>query len=140
MKSQWEEVGFKIKIDVNQAAVHRKMVAEKKLAFFRASWIADYPDAENYFSLFNSRNFSPGGPNTTHFYSKEFDNLFDLAMNEANDSLRGIIYRKMDQMVMDQAPVIVLYYDKVLRLSGNNLHGLDANAMNWLMLEKVKKE
>jgi peptide/nickel transport system substrate-binding protein len=62
IKSQWEELGFKINIDVNQAAIHRKMIGENKLGFFRASWIADYPDPENYLSLFYSNNFLPEDP------------------------------------------------------------------------------
>jgi ABC-type oligopeptide transport system substrate-binding subunit len=33
----------------------------RKSFFFRASWIADYPDAENYLSLFYSKNFSRMG-------------------------------------------------------------------------------
>ncbi len=140
IKNQWEEIGFKIKIDVNQAAVHRKMIAEKKLAFFRGSWLADYPDAENYLSLFYSKNFSPGGPNNTHYSNKDFDELFDRSMKETVDSIRFTMYRELDQMVMDQAPVIILYYDKILRLHQNNIHDLKSNAMNLLMLEAVKKQ
>ena len=140
IKSQWEEIGFKIQIDVNQAAVHRKMIAEKKLAFFRASWLADYPDAENYLSLFYSKNFTPFGPNTTHYSNLSYDLLFEESMDEVNDSLRGIMYRKLDQMVMADAPVIILYYDKVVRLFRNNIHGLSTNPMNLLMLESTEKK
>ena len=140
IKSQWEEIGFRIQIDVNQAAVHRKMIAEKKLAFFRASWLADYPDAENYLSLFYSKNFTPSGPNTTHYSNLSYDLLFEKSMDEVNDSLRGIMYRKLDQMVMADAPVIILYYDKVVRLFRNNIHGLSTNPMNLLMLESTEKK
>lgn len=139
IKSQWEDLGFKIKIDVNQAAVHRKMVAEQKLPFFRGSWIADYPDAENYLALFYSKNFAPSGPNFTHFSNAVFDKLYEKASTEANDSLRFIFYRQMDQIVMDEAPVVVLYYDKVLRLTQNNIDGLGSNAMNLLVLKQVRK-
>lgn len=140
IKSQWEEIGFKIQIDVNQAAVHRKMIAEKKLAFFRGSWLADYPDAENYLSLFYTKNFTPFGPNTTHYTNSEYDLLLEKSMEEVNDSIRGILYRKLDQMLMADAPVIILYYDKVVRLFRNNIHGLSTNPMNLLMLETTEKK
>lgn len=139
IKSEWESLGFKIRIDVNQAAMHRKMVAEQKLAFFRGSWIADYPDAENYLSLFYSKNFAPGGPNYTHYSNKEFDALYELASTETSDSLRAEYYKRMDQMVTDEAIVIILYYDKVVRLSQNNVSGLSNNAMNLLVLKNVRK-
>ena len=140
IKSEWENIGFKIKVDVNQAAVHRKMVAEEKLAFFRGSWIADYPDAENYLALFYSKNFTPNGPNYTLFSNKKFDDMYQRAAVEVNDSVRYSLYRQMDQVVMDEAPVVILYYDKVLRLTQNNISGLGSNAMNLLMLKNVKKK
>ena len=140
IKSEWESLGFKIKIDVNQAAIHRKMVAEQKLSFFRGSWIADFPDAENYLSLFYSKNFAPAGPNYTHYNNPEFDKLYELSSQQTNDSIRADYYKKMDQMLTNDAVVIVLYYDKVLRLSQNNIHGLNNNAMNLLVLKTVRKE
>ncbi len=139
IKSRWENLGFKIKIDVNQAAVHRKMIAEQKLNFFRASWIADYPDAENYLSLFYSKNFAPSGPNYTHYSNPKFDRLFEKAGTETNDTIRFHLYREMDQLIMEDAPVIILYYDKVLRLYQHNIEGLGSNAMNLLDLKHVRK-
>ncbi|REJ81805.1 MAG: ABC transporter substrate-binding protein [Bacteroidetes bacterium] len=139
IKSQWENLGVKVKIDVNQAAIHRKMVSEQKLEFFRGSWIADYPDAENYLSLFHSGNFAPGGPNYTHYRNSEFDRLYSSASGINHPEERWKIYRKMDSLVMADAPVIILYYDKVLRLVSNEIQGLENNAMNMLVLKNVRK-
>jgi oligopeptide transport system substrate-binding protein len=55
-----------------------------------------------------------------------------------NDSVRYQKYREMDSLVISQAPVIILYYDRVLRLSGNNVTGLRMNSMNLLTLKTVK--
>jgi peptide/nickel transport system substrate-binding protein len=46
----------------------------------------------------------------------------------------------MDQLVMDEAPVVVLYYDEIINLSQNNISGLNQNAQNLLVLKKVKKQ
>ena len=116
------------------------MKAQAKLPFFRASWIADYPDAENYLSLFYGKNFSPQGPNYTHFYQKEFDDLFEKAMACTNDSVRFNYYRKLEKIIMDDAPVVVLYYDQVLRFVQNNIEGMDSDPMNLLTLKKVRKK
>lgn len=132
-------IGIKIKIEVHPPATLREMVAKSKLNFFRASWIADYPDMENYLALFYSRNFCPQGPNYTHFSSKEFDLLFEEARNQTNDSLRSILYEKMNRMIIDEAPVVVLYYDMVLRFTHKNITGLGSNPMNLLTLKRVKK-
>jgi peptide/nickel transport system substrate-binding protein len=107
--------------------------------FFRGSWIADYPDAENCLSLFISSNFCPSGPNYTHFTSPVFDNLYRECSNESNDSVRGLKYMQMDQLLIEDAPVVVLYYDEVLRFSRKNISGLGSNPLNMLILKQVKK-
>ncbi|MFM8431665.1 MAG: ABC transporter substrate-binding protein, partial [Bacteroidota bacterium] len=140
IKSQWEELGIKVRIDVNQAAVNRKLVSEQKLSFFRGSWIADYPDAENYLSLFYSPNAAPTGPNYTHYSQSYFDSLYRSALIAESDSARYRLYVDMDRAVMEQAPVIVLYYDKVVRMVRPEVEGLVPNAMNLLWLKYVEKK
>ncbi|NVN94856.1 MAG: ABC transporter substrate-binding protein [Bacteroidetes bacterium] len=140
IQNQLTEIGLKIKIDVNPPATLREMIAKSKIPFFRGSWIADYPDAENYLSLFYSPNFCPIGPNYTHFSNKNFDLIYNKAQNEVNDSIRYNYYNQMDQIIMNEAPVVVLYYDQVLRFVQNNIQGLGSNPMNLLTLKKVKKQ
>lgn len=139
IQSQLNEIGFDIKIDVTPPGILRDMIAQSKVSFFRGSWIADYPDAENYLSLFYSRNFCPAGPNYTHFSSREFDRLYDLAALESDDSLRSLIYARMDNLVMQQSPVVILYYDQVLRFTQKDVKGLTTNPLNLLTLKKVTK-
>jgi len=139
IQQQLNDIGFNIKIDVNPPATLREMIAKSKVSFFRGSWIADYPDAENYLSLFYSKNFCPKGPNYTHYKSKAYDDLFEKAQKEINDSLRYVYYHQMDQMIMDEAVVVPLYYDQVLRFYQNNITGLGSNPMNLLVLKRVKK-
>lgn len=140
MQGQLSESGIKIKLEVNQGAAHREMVAKQKLNFFRASWIADYPDAENYLSLFYSPNFAPVGPNYTHFKSEKFDELYRQSVSITNDSIRFRLFQQMDQLILNESPVVILYYDQVVRLYGNNISGLGKNGMNLLSIKKVKKE
>ncbi len=134
------EIGIEIKIDISPPAALKEMKAQAKLPFFRGSWIADYPDAENYLSLFYGKNFSPQGPNYTHFYNKEFDALFEKAMACINDSVRFEYYHRLEEMMMNDAPVVVLYYDQVLRFVGNDIEGMDADPMNLLTLKMVRKK
>ncbi len=140
IQHQLNELGFTIRIDVSPPATLREMMAHGRSSFFRASWIADYPDAENYLSLFYSENLAPSGPNYTHYQSHEYDAMYEKSMAETNDSLRYTYYRMMDQMVMDQAPVVVLYYDQVLRFIHTDIENLGSNAMNLLVLKSVRKK
>lgn len=134
------ETGIIMKIDITPPAALKEMKAQAKLTFFRASWIADYPDAESYLSLFYSRNFCPQGPNYTHFSSKAFDRLYEKSMEEVDDSTRYQYYHQMERLIMEESPVIILYYDQVLRFVQKNVKGLGSDPMNLLTLKRVRKE
>ncbi len=139
IQSQLGELGIKIKIDVQKASVLSETIAHAKVNFFRKSWVGDYPDEENFLSLFYSKNWSPAGFNYTHYRNPQFDILYEKAQAELNDSLRFDYYRQMDKLLIDDAPVVPLYYDQVVRLVHNNIQGLTSNSMNMLSLKKVKK-
>lgn len=140
IQHQLSEIGIKINIEVSTGATFRDMVANSKLLFFRGSWIADYPDAENYLALFYSENFSPGGPNYTHYENPEYDSLYKKALNTMDAQKRQQYYRQMDRMIIDDAPVVPLYYDQVVRFTRTNIKGLGNNPMNLLVLKHVQKE
>ena len=140
IQQQLSIVGIDIKLDVNPPAALREQMAQGKSPWFRGSWIADYPDAENYMTLFYSPNHSPNGPNYTHFSSKAFDRLYKASLSETDPSVRLRLYRQMDSLVMDEAPVVVLYYDQILHFTHKNISGMRTNAMNALDLRYTKKE
>jgi peptide/nickel transport system substrate-binding protein len=106
--------------------------------FFRASWIADYPDAESYLAMFYSKN--PAPPNYTRYNNPAFDKLYEKALLETNDSLRYRLYQEMDQMVISDAPVVPLFYDISVRFRQPNVSGFTGNGLNLLELRRVRIE
>ena len=135
-----EKTGLNVNIDVMPPSTLRQTKVQGKLSIFRGSWVADYPDAENYLFIFHSKNFSPNGPNYTHYSSPEYDMLYETAI-KINDNLeRRKLYQKMDSLVMASAAVIPLYYDEVVRFTQKNISGLGINPVNLLDLKRVKKE
>ncbi len=132
---QCEEVGIKIQVEVVQKSLLLEQTSKSKALFFRASWIADYPDAENYLAVFYSKN--PAPPNYTRYKNPVFDVLYERALLETNDSLRYSLYRQMDQMVINDAPVVPIWYDMAIHLVNKNVEGMYANALNLLELRKV---
>ena len=140
IQQQLNLLGFDIKVDVNPPGALREQIAQSKSMWFRGSWIADYPDAENYLSLFYSPNFCPKGPNYTHFSNKTYDKLYEKAQKETSTQKRSELYKQMDRLIMEEAPIVVLYYDQVLRFVQKNIEGLSSNPMNLLILKHVKKK
>ncbi|MGB2684480.1 MAG: ABC transporter substrate-binding protein [Olleya sp.] len=134
------KIGLNIKVDVIPASTLKEGKANGKLDLFRASWVADYPDAQNYLSLFYSENFAPNGPNYTHFSNTDFDKWYNQAFNTTEASERTKLYTKMDSLVIKNAPIVPLYYDEVIRFTQKNVIGLGNNPINLLELKHVKKQ
>jgi len=140
IQAQLGEFGIKLKIDVQKPSVLNEAIANSKVNFFRKSWIADYPDEENFLALFYSKNWAPAGFNFTHYVNPEFDKLFELAQAELDHTKRNQYYQQMDQIVMNDSPIVPLYYDQAVRLVHTNISGLTSNPMNMLSLKRVKKK
>ncbi|TVZ53447.1 ABC transporter substrate-binding protein [Dokdonia sp. Hel_I_53] len=140
IQRELQKVGLNISIDVMPPSTLRQMKSSGDLDAFRASWIADYPDAENYLSLFYSENFTPNGPNYTHFKSEAFDNLYERSLGMTDINNRKELYYKMDSLIISEAPIIPLYYDEIIRFTQKTISGFTPNAQNFLVLKRVKKE
>ncbi|GAA0871905.1 ABC transporter substrate-binding protein [Gangjinia marincola] len=139
IQRELQKIGIDVAIDVLPPSTIRQQRSAGKLPIFRASWIADYPDAENYLSLFHSANLAPNGPNYTHYQSKTFDSLYDEASMTTSSDARSQFYKKMDSLVMCEAPVVVLYYDEATRFISKKVSGLGINPINLLDLKRVRK-
>lgn len=139
IQKQLNEIGIKIKIEVLPAAIHTESAARGKLQFFRKSWVADYPDAENYLALFYSKNYAPAGPNYTHFNNRLYDKLYESAKQTLDYDKRIELYQEMDRIIVEEAPIVNLYYDEAIKFHSKNIEGLEINPMNLLTLKRVKK-
>lgn len=135
--NELNQAGINIQVEVMQKSLLLDLTARSQALFFRGSWIADYPDAENYLSVFYSKNPSP--PNYTRFKNAAFDLLYEQALNEINDSVRYSMYRQMDAIIISEAPVVPLWYDMVLHLVHTNIRGFYPNSLNMLELRRVRK-
>lgn len=139
IQRELQKSGLEVVVDVIPASSLKDSKANGKLDMFRASWIADYPDAENYLSLYSSKNFAPNGPNYTHFSNATFDRLYEEAYLETDPEKRAIFYTKMDSLVMQKTPIVPLFYDEVVRFSRKEVKGLGINPVNLLDLKRVQK-
>ena len=134
------QIGITIALDVQQAAQQRQMMRNYQLPFFRGSWICDYPDAENYLSLFYSLNLQPTGSNYTHYINPDYDRLFAQSQTTLDENIRNNYYTQLDSILMEDAPIVVLYYDEVVRFTRSNVKQLGINPVNMLNLKRARKE
>lgn len=139
LQRELQKIGITIKVDVMPPATLKQARSQGKLEMFRSNWIADYPDAENYLSLFYSKNFSPSGPNYTHYENPIFDSYYEKSFKINDVDQRSKLYQTMDSLAMSINPLIPLYYDQVVRFTQKEVEGLTLNPINILKLKKVRK-
>ena len=139
VQSELQKIDIYITIDITPPSILRQGKANGKFQAFRASWIADYPSDQNYFSLFYSKNHTPKGPNYTFFKSDEFDKLYNQTEINETNSNNMLIGGEMEDLIYQHSPVIPLYYDMSIRILNKRINGLNNNPINMLDLRKVKK-
>lgn len=139
IQAQLSKIGLNIEVNVVPGPTMRDGKATGKFSFFRANWGADYPDAENFLSLYYSKNFAPEGPNYSHYNNKKFDELYLNSFQINDEKQREKIYREMDSLMMQSAPIVPLFYDQTSIFLRKNVKGFSMNPVKLLDLTRVYK-
>ena len=65
--------------------------------------------------------------------------MFEASFQISNDSIRYRVYQSMDRIILEDAPIVPLWYDMVLQFLQPGIKNFKTNAMNMLELRNVKK-
>jgi oligopeptide transport system substrate-binding protein len=96
-------LGLKVKINPNTWPQFQDKIKTGKAQIFGIAWNADYPDPQNFYQLFYSKNMSPG-PNDTSFSNAEFDKYYEQALTLPPGNARDVLYNKMRDIVVEESP------------------------------------
>ena len=105
-----------------------------KIDFWRFGWIADYPDPSNFIAQFHSKYIIEGQEksyNYARYSNPEFDSYLDKAMYETNEEKRMDFYLKAEQILIDDAVIIPLYYASEIRLISPQLKNFPINEIEF---------
>ncbi|HVK38938.1 MAG TPA: ABC transporter substrate-binding protein [Candidatus Kapabacteria bacterium] len=140
LQDQLATVGITLELRQVNSPQHREMYLAGKLPFFRANWMADYPDAENFLSLFYSEYAPPAGNNTTGFRNARFDSLYRAALGPSMTiEQRSALYNEAERIILDQSPWVILYYSVIQRLTQPWISGYAVDPLDRLDLTRVRK-
>jgi peptide/nickel transport system substrate-binding protein len=135
---QWERLGIDTKIQLLESASLREGMRKGTIDVFRASWIADYPDGENFLSMFYSGN--PAPPRYTRFINSKFDNLYEASISETDLIEKYKLYDLMNAILIEEAPVIFLFYDESSWFVSKSIEGIETNALNLLNVKQLNEK
>jgi len=115
-----------------------RLLEDRKYAkgdLFRSGWIADYPSPENFLLLMYGKNVptdedAPSILNTPRYKNADFDALYEQGIASVSVRERYDAFAEAEKIMMEDAPILVLWYDEQYRLIQSNVQNFSINAMH----------
>lgn len=133
-----------VNINFNTVPFGKKLQDEHSgnFDFIRSGWVADYPSPSDFLMLFYSGNIPDSANqssyyNVTRYRNPEFDKLFNMGRNASNQRESYGCFRKAEQIVTSDDPVMILWYEQNYSLTRWSVKDLISNPMNYLDLSCV---
>ncbi len=130
LKRCFKSVGLSVEIDYMDWPTFQNKIKTKSAQMFSLGWIADYPDAENFLQLFYSKNSSPG-PNNFNYSNPDFDRLYEQVLTMPDSHERTELYRKAEQIVVDDCPAVFLMHGVAFVLYHDWLYNYKPHAFGY---------
>jgi oligopeptide transport system substrate-binding protein len=92
----------------------------------RLGWSADYDDPASFLDVFAHDN----GQNDSGYESNTFNSLVDQARVEPQEEKRSILLRHSEQVLLEDYPIVPIYFYKARRLVKPYLGGAELTPMN----------
>lgn len=136
-----KKLGLQMEIKSVDFATHLRTADEGKIPFWRTSWLADYPHAENFMANFYSPYFKPSGPNRARYHNRTVDSLYRAALQPGLSREEwSAIYGQAERIVLDDAPWVFLYYSAIRQLTQPWITGYTVDPLQRINLLRVRKD
>lgn len=127
------DVGLVVGIARRPWAEHLERVRGGRSPFHRLGWVADYHDADN-FLYYNFFSGNIGSSNGNFYQNPRVDTLLQQAREITNPSRRLKLYNKAEQLIVQDAVWICLFYYQSSLLRRPEVHGLNLTSLGTQMI------
>ena len=127
LQGMWNDAGMKVRIVPSDSQIHYNLLRKRDFTAAWAGWIADYRDPKNYLTLFQTAttDLNYGG-----YSNAAFDALVDLSDQQRDPAAREISLRHAEQMLLDDAAVVPVYFGVARNLVSPQVKGWVDNNVN----------
>jgi peptide/nickel transport system substrate-binding protein/oligopeptide transport system substrate-binding protein len=137
IKSQLNKIGIQttIQFETNWPNFE-SMLGRNKAPIFIYAWYADFPDPDNFLGiLFHSKSKY----NFTSYHNSEVDHLLDHARTERDYLKRMEMYRKIEGIVLDDAPIVPMVNHLFQMVYQPYVNGIEVNALGgpYIPMKKI---
>lgn len=116
LASFMEQIGIVLVPSFNNWPSFLKKLEQKRAQIFYLSWMADYPDPENFLQLFYGPNVTPGA-NRCNYVNPDFDRLYEKAGTLPEGAEKQSVYAQMEQIVKSDCPWLFLHHSSSVTLT-----------------------
>lgn len=109
---------------------------------FRTSWYADYYSPETF--LMNMHGASvpkskdePSLLNHARYSNPDFDEAFEKGKESKDVMERYKHFAEAEKIMMDDAPLIILWYEETIKIAQSKVRNLNLNEMNYYSFKDV---
>jgi oligopeptide transport system substrate-binding protein len=127
VQQMWKtHLGVDVRLTNQEWAVYLDSQQTHNYQMARGSWIADYLDPHVFLEIWSS----DSGNNNTLWANAEYDRLLQAALAAKTTEERYATYQKMDALLVDECPVIPIYYYTHVYARSPKVKGWFANLLD----------
>ena len=127
-----DRLGVVVRPSYNNRPTFFQKLARRQAQMFRLSWVADYPDAQNFLQLFYGPNASPG-PNRANYANPDYDRLYERMREMPDGPERTALCARLVAIVVEDAPWLLVGRPSEVVLRHARLEGYRPHAFPYGM-------
>ncbi len=134
------DLNIEVEIEVLEWGAYLSQTAEGLHDMFILGWVSVTGDADyGMYALLHSSNVGAAG-NRTFYRDEQVDTLLDRGRREADPDSRVELYHEVQEILVDEAPMLNLYHPQWMIAVGNGVTGYSHHPDNAMLLENVVLE
>ncbi len=131
-----ENLQVELRINLYPSAQIIDKAFSGKYDLLRISWVADYPSPQNYLWMCYGKEVpedkqARSFPNIPRYQSKEYDEFYEKAMSSATVDEAMENFFKAEKVMMEDAPVLILWYDESYRIVRSYIKDFPSNPIQF---------
>ncbi len=133
-----------VNVELNQVSREQKMEDAKygRADIIRSAWVADFPSPETFLTIVYGKNVpesldEPSHPNSMRYKNPKFDELYEKGLAAKTEAERLNYFAQAERIMLDDCPLVILWYAMNYRLLKSNVHNFYNNSMDYFDLSNI---
>ena len=141
LQTMWRDIGVNMTPNGSETKIVYNNLRAQNYDVGLAGWLADFPDASNYLYLAET---SSDEMNYSKYSNAKFDQLNIDADNEKDGAKRAEILTEAEQILLDDAPMVPIYFAVSRNLVATYVKGFENSPTNlhrtrWMSIDKTQQ-